>query len=167
MGGSSDDVRRALNAHAWPRPDARKVTNGTELRMRWEEATMTEGENFAGLASGSAERVRYNAGDVIIKEGDYADRMFILTAGRVQITIRNQLLETVEEGGVFGEMALVDAGPRGATAAAQTDCEVVPIDARRFEFMVCQTPFFALQLMRIMCRRLRAMNARSLVSEEA
>jgi Cyclic nucleotide-binding domain len=89
---------------------------------------MTEGENFAGLVSGSAERVRYKAGDVIIKEGERGDRMFILTAGRAQITIRNDLLETVEEGGVFGEMALVDAGPRGATVAAQTDCEVVPVD---------------------------------------
>jgi CRP/FNR family transcriptional regulator, cyclic AMP receptor protein len=128
---------------------------------------MTEGENFAGLVSASAERVRYKAGDVIIKEGDHGDRMFVLTSGRVQITICNQLLETVEEGGVFGEMALVDAGPRGATVAAQTDCEVVPVDGRRFEFMVCQTPFFALQLMRTICRRLRAMNARGLVSEEA
>jgi hypothetical protein len=99
-----------------------KVTNGPELRMRGGEGTMTEGENFAGLVSASAERLRYKAGDVIIKEGDYADRMFILTAGRVQITIRNQLLETVEEGGVFGEMALVDAGPRGATAATQPNC---------------------------------------------
>jgi CRP-like cAMP-binding protein len=127
---------------------------------------MTQGENFAGLVSASAERNRYRAGDSIVKEGDHGDRMFILTAGRAQITIRNQLLETVEEGGVFGEMALVDAGPRGATVVAQTECEAVPVDARRFEFMVQQTPFFALQLMRVMCRRIRAMNRRGLISEE-
>jgi CRP/FNR family transcriptional regulator, cyclic AMP receptor protein len=133
--------------------------------MRWVEGTMTQHENFARLVSASAERVRYKAGDVILKEGDYGDRMFILTAGRAQITIRNQLLETVEEGDVFGEIALVDAGPRGASVVAETDCEAAPVDARRFEFMVCQTPFFALQLMRVMCRRLRSMNARGLVAE--
>jgi CRP/FNR family cyclic AMP-dependent transcriptional regulator len=128
---------------------------------------MTERENFAGLVSASAERVRYKAGDVILKEGDHGDRMFVLTSGRALITIRNQLLETVEEGGVFGEMALVDAGPRGASVAAQTDCEAVPVDVPRFEFMVRHTPLFALQLMRVMCRRLRAMNTRGLLSEEA
>ena len=126
---------------------------------------MTQQKNFARLVPASAERVRYKAGDVNLKEGDHGDRMFILTAGRAQITIRDQLLETVEEGGVFGEMALVDAGPRGASVVAETDCEVSPVDARRFEFMVCETPFFGLALMRVMSRRLRAMNARGVVSE--
>ena len=133
--------------------------------MQWAEGTMTQHENFARLVPASAERVRYQAGDVILKEGDYGDRMFILTAGRAQITIRNQLLETVEEGDVFGEMALVDAGPRGASVVAETDCEVAPVDVRRFEFMVCETPLFALRLMRVMSRRLRAMNARGLAAD--
>ena len=128
---------------------------------------MTQHKNFARLVPASAERVRYKAGDVILKEGDYGDRMFILTAGRAQITIRNELLDTVEEGDVFGEMALVDAGPRGASVVAETDCEAAPVDARRFEFMVSETPFFALALMRVMCRRIRSMNTRGLGAEEA
>jgi CRP/FNR family transcriptional regulator, cyclic AMP receptor protein len=139
IGGSSDDARCTPSAHVWHRPDAEKATNG--LSMRWVEGTMTQHENFARLVSASAERVRYKAGDVILKEGDYGDRMFILTAGRAQITIRNQLLETVEEGDVFGEMALVDAGPRGASVVAETDCEAAPVDARRFEFMVVRRRF--------------------------
>jgi CRP/FNR family transcriptional regulator, cyclic AMP receptor protein len=48
---------------------------------------------------------------------------------------------------------------------AETDCEVAPVDARCFEFMVCETPFFALALMRVMSRRLRAMNTRGLGAE--
>jgi CRP-like cAMP-binding protein len=39
---------------------------------------------------------------------------------------------------------------------AATDCEVVPIDAERFTFLVQQTPYFALEVLRIMARRLRA-----------
>ena len=56
--------------------------------------------------------------------------------------------------------ALADPAPRSAAATAETDCEVVPVDANRFQFMVHHTPFFALQVMRIMTGRLRAMNAR-------
>jgi CRP/FNR family cyclic AMP-dependent transcriptional regulator len=41
---------------------------------------------------------------------------------------------------------------------AATDCQFVPIDAKRFQFLVQQTPHFALQVMKIMADRLREMN---------
>ena len=41
------------------------------------------------------------------------------------------------------------------------DCELVPIDERRFLFLIRETPFFALAVMRTMARRLRAMNERT------
>jgi CRP-like cAMP-binding protein len=57
-------------------------------------------------------------------------------------------------------MALIDRRPRSATAIAKTDAHLVRIDERRFQFMVQQTPFFALEVMRTIVRRLRDMNAR-------
>ena len=45
--------------------------------------------------------------------------------------------------------------PRSATAITRTDAELVPIDEKRFLFLVQQTPFFALQVMRVMAERLR------------
>ena len=144
----ADDLAKYAERFNDDRPDIQiqRACNSTQ----WAEGTMTQHKNFARLVPASAERVRYKAGDVILKEGDYGDRMFILTAGRAQITIRNQLLETVEEGDIFGEMALIDAGPRGASVVKETDCEASPVDVRRFEFMVCETPLFALSLMRVM-----------------
>ena len=58
-------------------------------------------------------------------------------------------------GGVFGEIALIDNGPRSADAVAATDCRVVPVDENWFKFLVQQTPFFSLQIMRVMADRLR------------
>jgi CRP-like cAMP-binding protein len=52
-------------------------------------------------------------------------------------------------------MAVVDGGPRSATAQAQTACELAPIDQRTFVLMVDEAPYFALNVMRVMANRLR------------
>ena len=59
---------------------------------------------------------------------------------------------------IFGEMALIDNEPRSATAVAITDVELVPISEKQFLFLVSQTPYFALKVMRILAQRLRATN---------
>ena len=50
---------------------------------------------------------------------------------------------------------MIDREPRSATAVAETDCELVPIDKRRFWFLVQETPYFAEIVMRVMVDRLR------------
>jgi len=54
-------------------------------------------------------------------------------------------------------MALIDRGPRAATAVAQTACRLARVPEKRFLFMVRETPHFALQIMQIMSERLRRM----------
>ena len=95
------------------------------------------------------------SGDYLFQEGDLGTEMYIVTAGRVELRADGELLESLEPGGVFGEMALVDDQPRSASAVAATDCELVPIDEKRFEFLLGRMPFFALEVMRVMARRLR------------
>ena len=55
-------------------------------------------------------------------------------------------------------MALIDRASRSANAVAATDCEVVPIDERLFVILVQDAPYFALDVMRVLAERLRAMN---------
>lgn len=55
-------------------------------------------------------------------------------------------------------MALVDRTARSATAVAKTDCKLVALDETRFKSHVHRTPFFAIQVMRVMADRLRRMN---------
>jgi CRP/FNR family transcriptional regulator, cyclic AMP receptor protein len=59
---------------------------------------------------------------------------------------------------IFGEMALIDSEPRSATAVAITDVELVPITEKQFLFLVGQTPYFALKVMRTLAQRLRVTN---------
>ena len=98
------------------------------------------------------------AGEAVFRENDPGDCMFVVIEGAVDIIIKGNVLETVDEGGVFGEMSLIENTPRTAAAIAKVDSKLVRIDRDRFMFLIQQTPFFALQLMTIMAQRLRRMD---------
>jgi CRP-like cAMP-binding protein len=102
----------------------------------------------------------FAAGQTIFKEGEPGELMYVVQAGEVDIMVRDQLIETVGPGGMLGEMALADASARSATAIAKTDCKLVPLDARRFQIHVHHTPYFAIQVIRVIADRLRRMNER-------
>ncbi len=85
--------------------------------------------------------------------------MFVIIQGEVEMHIHGRKVETAGVGDAFGEMALIDEAPRSGTAIAVTDCRIVPINAKRFHFLVQQTPRFALQIMKIMSDRLRQRDA--------
>jgi CRP/FNR family transcriptional regulator, cyclic AMP receptor protein len=101
----------------------------------------------------------YSAGRVIFQEGQPRDFMYVIQEGEVELTVRGQVVEIVGVDGFFGEMALIDQEPRSATALAKTDCSLVPINEKRFIYMVEETPFFAITVMRTMSMRLRRRNA--------
>ena len=103
----------------------------------------------------------YSPGQVIFKEGDAADRMYVVKDGEVEVRIGDQVVGVMQAGDLLGEMALVDTSPRSATAVARTECRLVPIDQRRFTFLVQQTPFFSLHVMRVLADRLRRSNQRN------
>ena len=107
----------------------------------------------------------FTSGTTIFTKGDQGNEMFVVLDGEVEIQIETGIVENLNTGEVFGEMALVDSEPRSATAVAKTDCRLAVIDEKRFLFMVQETPFFALDLMKILTERLRHMNATSKVME--
>ena len=114
--------------------------------------------DFQMLANAGFPPARYAAGDVIFAEGDKGDAMFVVRTGEVTIERGGSVMETLSGGGVFGEMALIDGSPRSATARAKTDCEVAPINEKTFLFLVHETPFFAIAVMRTLADRLRRMD---------
>lgn len=97
-------------------------------------------------------------GKTIFQEGDRGDEFFVVVRGRVEIISGDRHFETLEADGIFGEMALIDAAPRSASAVAATDVKVVPIAEKQFLFLISNTPHFALNMMRTMARRLRNAN---------
>ncbi len=99
--------------------------------------------------------VHYSAGTTIFKEGEPGDAMYVVLEGTVQIVHAGRTIEEVESGSIFGEMALIDAEPRSASAVAASDTQLARVNLQRFEFLVQYSPFFAVEVMRIMAKRLR------------
>jgi CRP/FNR family cyclic AMP-dependent transcriptional regulator len=100
----------------------------------------------------------FKAGDTIFKQGEPATELYVIKNGRVGIQLGNRILDTLDSYDIFGEMALIDQAPRSADAIAVTDVTLIPVSEKQFLFLVSQTPFFALKVMRVLARRLRAAN---------
>ena len=107
-----------------------------------------------------AQTESFPAQHTLFAEGDSGQQMFAVVEGAVDIVIRGTRVETVEAGGVFGEMALIEDRPRNATAIVKDQARLVAIDRKRFLFLVQQNPYFSLQLMSVMAERLRRMDDR-------
>ena len=117
--------------------------------------------DFLSLFGDSAEAISVDAGQALFQKGEAASGLYVVKSGELQILDGNQTFETVGKGGIVGEMALVDGGPRSATVRAVTASQVIPLDEKRFLFVVQQTPNFAIRVMKVMSIRLRAMNERA------
>ena len=117
-----------------------------------------DGIDFKLLVGQDIPTRSYKAGEIVFREGDPATELFIIKEGRVEILSGNRLLDSIDGNGIFGEMALIDAAPRSASAVAASYVTVVPISEKQFLFLVSQTPFFALNLLKVLARRLRATN---------
>ncbi len=103
-----------------------------------------------------------SAGADLFRQGDAADLMYILVEGEVDILLGNTVVDTVGPETILGEMAMIGSEPRSATVRAKTICRVVPIDQKRFQFLIQQTPYFAIEVMRILAHRLQKMDRRFL-----
>ena len=110
------------------------------------------------IFSHNTAKITIQAGQALFREGDEGNQMYVLETGAAEVIVQNRVVETLEHGSIVGEMGLVSPGPHSASVIAKTDCQFVAVDERRFQFLVQQTPYFAIQVMRLMAERLRATN---------
>jgi len=114
--------------------------------------------DFDLLVKSGAPVRSFKTGETIFKEGDPATELYVIERGQVGIQLGNRQLDVLDGHNIFGEMALIDDAPRSATAIAVTDVTLAPVSEKQFLFLISQTPFFALNVMRVLARRLRAAN---------
>lgn len=103
----------------------------------------------------TAEQEQHQPGAVIFEAGTPGKLMYVILEGEVDICLNGKPLSTAGPGEFFGEMALLEPGPRSATAIAKTACRLVPVGQTRFLLLVQQTPQFSLHVMRVLVERLR------------
>jgi alkyl hydroperoxide reductase subunit AhpC/uncharacterized protein (DUF924 family)/CRP-like cAMP-binding protein len=108
--------------------------------------------------------VKYAAGDRIITEGEAGETAYVIVAGSAEVSVgegaRAKVLGTLGPGDVFGEMSLVDPGPRSATVRAVTDVECCVTSYEEFNAAGRVEPERAVELTRTLVRRLRQTNER-------
>lgn len=113
---------------------------------------------FSFLAESKVPVWYLKPGEMIFKEGDTAKELYVIQSGQVEIQLGNRLLDTLEPNDLFGEMALIDGALRSATAIAKTDVVLVPMSKKDFLTLIGRAPSFAVDVMSILARRLRAAN---------
>lgn len=100
----------------------------------------------------------YPARKVIMKEDEGGVFMYVVLKGKVAISIGSHVVERVGPGGVFGEMALVDQATRAASAIAETDCVLLPINRNDLLEIVRGKLDIGMSLLRAVADRLRHMD---------
>jgi CRP/FNR family transcriptional regulator, cyclic AMP receptor protein len=103
---------------------------------------------------------RVPAGTTLFSKGDPGTELFAVSTGTVKISVpapdgREAMFNLLHPGEIFGEIALLDGRPRTADAMAMTDCELTVIERRDFLAFVHGEPNVALQLIALLCERLR------------
>jgi len=106
----------------------------------------------------------FKAGDVILAEGAEGKTAYLLVSGSVEVSVGQgssaKVLATLGSGEVFGEMCLIEPGPRSATVTAVADTECVVTTYEEFIAALDKDPRQAIQFMQTLVRRLRRMNDR-------
>ncbi|RKZ20683.1 hypothetical protein DRQ18_05845 [bacterium] len=97
-------------------------------------------------------------GEVLFREGDPGDEMYLIKKGEIKITKRigdqEKVLAVLKEGDFFGEMAIIDGSPRSASAIAATETELVIVDREAFLKQIRENPFIE-YVLETLIKRLR------------
>lgn len=104
----------------------------------------------------------YDAGDVLFREGDAGDFMYVIQSGSVEIRRKvgdhERVLAVLPPGEFLGEMALINSRPRSATAVVRDPARLLVIEARTFEAMLRGRVEIAVRLIKSLAGRLERAN---------
>jgi uncharacterized membrane protein len=104
--------------------------------------------------------VRFKTGELLFSYGDPGDSMFVIREGEVEVFFKDDtgeriVLETAKEGDFFGELSLLDSGPRTASVVALRDTEALRVDRDDLTFLLRKQPRATFHLLAAMGRRMR------------
>ena len=121
--------------------------------------TALAGKDLDSILAFSKDR-RFSDGQIVFQKGDPGTSLMVLLRGRIRISAvsedgREVVLNVIEPGQIMGEIAFLDGHQRSADATAVGDCVVMTIDRRDFIPFLERNPGIAVQLLTVLCGRLR------------
>ena len=102
------------------------------------------------------QEVQMSEGEAVFQKGELGKSLYVIAAGRVRVHDGNQTFEFLNEGQVFGEMALLDPEPRSASITAMEDTQLLRLDQEPFYELLEEQGELARGMIKLLTRRLRA-----------
>jgi CRP/FNR family cyclic AMP-dependent transcriptional regulator len=139
--------------------DAAQDAAKAELLAEVPFLQLLDDKDRAALAA-DLDVVRFPAGKVLFNYGDPGDSLYVIRSGEVEVFFKDDtgeriVLETAKAGEVFGELSLLDGGPRTASVVATKDLEALRVDRANLDHFLQRHPSATLDLLAAMGRRLR------------
>jgi CRP/FNR family transcriptional regulator, cyclic AMP receptor protein len=108
-----------------------------------------------GRIASLADQLDVPEGKVLAREGEPGWEFFVVCEGRAKATKRGRKVASFGRGSFFGEMSLLDNGPRSATVTAETDMQLLVLTSRSFSALIADHPSVSRKVLRGMAERLR------------
>jgi CRP/FNR family cyclic AMP-dependent transcriptional regulator len=105
--------------------------------------------------AGVVKEVRHPKGTVVATEGDPGVGLFVIVEGQAEVTIGGKRMARLHPGDFFGEIALLDGGPRSATVTAVSDLRLLGLTEWVFRGLLQEHPSIAVKTLEAMAGRLR------------
>jgi CRP/FNR family transcriptional regulator, cyclic AMP receptor protein len=103
----------------------------------------------------AAQIVSFRPGAAVIREGDLGSTLFVITQGQARVTRGGKTLATLAPGDVFGEVSLLDGGPRTASVVAETPLSAVRLFRAPFFRLVHAEPAIGVRVPTELAKRVR------------
>ena len=114
------------------------------------------------LIARAADVVKVTPGTEIVTQGTPGHEFYLLMSGQASVRRNGRKVATLGPGNYFGELALLDRGPRSATVLADTEMELAIIRQQEFLGVLDEVPSVSLKLLSSMAARLREADSRAL-----
>ena len=103
----------------------------------------------------AAKEMDFKEGAAVARQGEPAGRFFLIVEGNARVVVNARTRARLGRGDYFGELALIDGGPRSATVVADTPLRTLSIAEWNFRPLLKEQPSIAHAILVEMCRRLR------------
>jgi CRP-like cAMP-binding protein len=138
------------------------------LALKYREALLARSALFDGVSKGHLRAIarattakRYNAGEEIVTGGDEGSTFYAIVEGKTKVVRGGRTLTRLGGGDFFGEIAILDPGPRAATVIAEDATLCLELGSRDFQAVLEKEPLLARRMLRTLARWLRQADKRT------
>ncbi len=114
-------------------------------------------DNVLADVAGRVQELNFDKDEVIVHKGDRGDSFYVIVSGKVQVWDGDRLLNELADGGIFGELALLDPAPRSASVKAVEPVHLLQLDESHFRAVLAERPEVSAAIIHVLTSYLRTL----------